>query len=157
MGKIRSILFVCTGNSCRSIMAEGLLKKYLSALGKNDIEVRSAGVGAMDGLSPTDGTIEVMKREGVDVSNYRSKKLTNDLIKDSDLILVMEYLHKDEVTRRVPEANSKTCLLKEFGLDEKAIRPEGFSIPDPIGRPIKDYEYSLDTIKKEIERIAKIL
>ena len=157
MDKVKSILFVCTGNSCRSIMAEGLLKQYLKAFGRDDIEVRSAGVGAVDGLPPTNGTIEVMNRKDVDVSNYRSKKLTNDLIKNSDLILVMEYSHKDEVIRRMPEARSKTYLLKEFGLDEKVVRPDGFSVPDPIGRPIKDYEYSLDTIKSEIERIVKIL
>lgn len=157
MAEIKSVLFVCTGNSCRSVMAEGLLKKYLKELGKDNIEVRSAGSGAMNGMAPTDETIEVMARDDVDVSGYKSKKITDDLIKNSDLILVMDYLHKNEVVRRVPEAASKTYLVKEFGADEKADRPEGSSIPDPIGRPIKDYENCFDMIKKEIERIAKLL
>lgn len=157
MNKVRSVLFVCTGNSCRSVMAEGLLKKYLKEFKKDYIEVRSAGIGTLNGMMPTDGTIEVMAGEGIDVSKYTSKKLTDDLIKNSDLILVMEYMHKDAVAKRAPEAASKTYLVKEFGVDEEIDRPEGFSIPDPIGRPMKDYEYCFNTIKKEIERIAKLL
>lgn len=157
MGGIKSVLFVCTGNSCRSPMAEGLLKKILKDLDKGYIEVRSAGIGAMDDLAPTDETIEVMRQEGIDLSGYRSKKLTDDLIKNSDLILVMEETHRVEVIRRMPEAGSKTHLLKKFGLDDKANYPEGSSIPDPIGRPFKDYTQCFDLIKREIGRIAKIL
>ena len=154
---IKSVLFVCTGNSCRSPMAEGLLKKYLKELGKDYIEVRSAGVGTMDDLAPTDSTIEVMKRTGIDVSGYRSKRLTDDLIRRADLILVMEEAHRVEVIRRVPEAKSKTYLIKEFGIGDRTYDPEGISIPDPIGRPVKDYERCLEMIKIQIERIAEIL
>ncbi len=157
MGKIKSILLVCTGNSCRSVMAEGLLKKMLKEFGKNDIEVQSCGIGTMDGLAPTDETIEVMKRESVDVSDYRSKKISEDLVKKADLILVMEEAHLSDVIRRVPEAAQKTHLLKKFAPEVLSSHPEGFSIPDPIGRPMKDYEYCLDAIKREIERIAKLL
>lgn len=155
--KIKSVLFVCTGNSCRSPMAEALLKKALKDLGKDYIVVRSAGVSAMDDLAPADSTIEVMKKIGIDVSGYRSKRVTEELIKNSDLILVMEEAHRAEVIRRVPEAEPKTYLLRKFGIEDKMTHPEGLSIPDPIGRPIKDYEQSLEAIKCEIERIAKIL
>lgn len=157
MGNIKSVLFVCTGNSCRSVMAQALLKKHLKETGKDYIEVRSAGVGAMNGLAPTQETIEVMKKESVDISDYRSKRLTDDMIKNSDLILVMEEAHRAEVIRKVPEAASKTFLLKTFSPNDRTLHPESFSVPDPIGRPLKDYEYSLDMIKKEIERIVKIL
>ncbi len=158
MDNIKSILFVCTGNSCRSIMAEGLMKKYLKALGKDNIEVVSAGVGAIDGFPPTEETIETMKKEGVDVSGYRSKKITQEMIKSADLILVMEAPHKDIVARFVPGAAPKTYLLKEF-LVEKLDKnyPDSHNIPDPIGRPMDYYKLSFEIIKNQIERIAKLL
>lgn len=133
------------------------MKKYLKELGKDYIKVRSAGVGAMGGFGPTAETIEVLKKEGVNVTDFRSTRLTDELIKESDLILVMEGSHKDEILTRVPDAASKTHLLKRFGRDEKSYHPEGFSIPDPIGRSMKDYEYCIMAIRQEIERIAKLL
>ena len=156
-GKIKSVLFVCTGNSCRSVMAEGLLRKYLKELGKDDIEVRSAGTSAVNGSPAPKQPIEVMKKELVDVSGFRSKRMNAELIKWADLILVMEWSHKDEVRRIAPEAASKTYLLREFGMADTEHHPEGFSIPDPIGRPIQNYEYCIGIIKKEIERIARLL
>ena len=108
MAKIRSVLFVCTGNSCRSIMAEALLRKRLKELGKDYVDIRSAGIRALSGMAPTENTVTVMKEEGVDVSGLKSKDITNDMIRNSDLILVMERLHKVEILRRVPEASSKT-------------------------------------------------
>lgn len=157
MGKIKSVLFVCTGNSCRSVMAEGLLKKYLKELGKDDIEVHSAGIMPLGGLPPTEETIQTMKEEGVDVSGVRSHSLTDEMIRKADLILVMERLHKEEIIRRIMQAVSKTYLLKEFDNPEKTGRRENSDIPDPIGRPMKYYRYCISMIKKEIERIAKSL
>lgn len=157
MSKIKSVLFVCTGNSCRSVMAEGLLKKRLKELGKNDIAVRSAGIRAADSLSPTKETIEVMKAEGVDMGGFKSAGITDAMIDEADLILVMSELHKHEVLRRVPAAASKTFLLKEYGRtdkDEKITNPE---VPDPIGMALPGYKACLAIIKEEIERVAKIL
>lgn len=157
MDKIKSILFICTGNSCRSIMAEGLMKKYLNELGKDYIEVRSAGISALAGFPPTEETIDVMKKEGVDVSSFKSLRAGEDLIKNSDLILVMEDMHKDFITRIVPEAASKTYLLKEFLADEDKAYSENHNIPDPIGKPLEYYKLSFQLIKDQIERIAKLL
>jgi protein-tyrosine-phosphatase len=157
MADIKSVLFVCTGNSCRSVMAEGLLKKLLKALGKTHIEVRSAGIGAVSGMGPTDETMEVMRREDIDVSGHSAKRLTEDMVKGSDLVLVMEEVHKNEILRRVPGAKAKTYLLKEFGLGKDAEKDELTGVPDPICRPMTAYEYSFNVIKSEIERIARLL
>lgn len=158
MGNIKSALFVCTGNSCRSIMAEGLLKKYLKELGKDGIEARSAGIRALDGFPPTDETVKVMKEVEVDVSAYRARNLTDDMIMSFDLILVMEPLHKFEIIRRVPDASSKTYLLQEFGNPGKVYgHYRDFGVPDPIGKTTEYYKRCLETIDNEIKRIAEIL
>jgi protein-tyrosine-phosphatase len=135
-------------------MAEGLFRKRLKGLGKDGIKVMSAGIAAIDGYPPTDTAIEVMKEEGVELSGFRSKKVTAELIKKADIILAMQSLHKEEVIRLVPEAASKTYLLKEYG---SAGRTGDINVPDPIGRPLDDYRKCLETIKKETERIAKII
>lgn len=158
MHKIRSVLLVCTGNSCRSIMAEGLLKKYLKKEEKEHIEVKSAGVRAIDGITPTTETIEVMKREGVDVSGFKSKCLTRDLIKKADLILVMASHHMEEIIKTAPDAAPKAHLLKQYGLETLTEEArEDPDILDPIGKPISFYEQVFGMIKKEIERIVKLL
>lgn len=134
------------------------MKKCLKALGKDNIEVVSAGVGAVGGFPPTEETVETMRKEGVDVSGYRSKKITPEMIKESDLILVMEASHKDIVARLVPEAASKTYLLKEFLVGGSVENyPDNRNIPDPIGRPMEYYKLSFEVIKNQIERIAKLI
>lgn len=157
MNKIKSVLFVCTGNSCRSIMAEGLLKKYLKEAGKGDIEVSSAGITALDGFTPMEETVDVMKTQGVDVSGLRSRRLTKEMIETNDLILVMEGIHKDFVLKLDPSAAGKTHLLKKFGAGDRSKYPEGEGVPDPIGKPVEFYRLSLEIIKEEAKRIAGLL
>lgn len=153
---IRSVLFICTGNSCRSVMAEGFLGQRLIGFKKAGIEVHSAGVRALGGMSPTEETVEVMREEGVDVSAIRSKNVTVDMIKSSDLILVMEPLHRQEIINVVPDAAKKTYLLKEYGNSSK-IDSGNISVQDPIGKPAAYYRACRDEIKKEIERIVRDL
>ncbi len=156
MSDIHSILFVCTGNSCRSVMAEGLMRKRLYELGKSDIEVSSAGVMAIKGMPPTDETIKVMKESDVDVAEFKSKNVTPDLVKKTDLILTMEPMHKDMILNLVSQAAAKTFLLKEYQNPSK-ILPKGFSVHDPIGKPVADYRVCRDEINAEIERIVELV
>jgi len=151
---IKSVLFVCTGNSCRSVMAEAILRKRLDELGKKDIDVRSAGVRALNDLPPSDETIEVMKEEGVDVSGFRTKNITADMIKKSDLILAMEPAHEDEILALVPGAKSKAYLLKEYR-SSHAFNSGDSGVNDPMGKPVEEYRIIRDEIKKEIERFAR--
>ena len=137
-------------------MAEGLMRKKLYELDKYDIDVGSAGIIAINGNTPTDEAISVMKDADVDVSTFRSRRLTRELIKGSDLILVMEPMHKEAVLKLVPEAGSKTFLLKEYGNPQKVLA-KGYSVRDPIGKPIGDYMACRGEIDVELDRVAKLL
>jgi protein-tyrosine phosphatase len=138
-------------------MAEGLLKKRLEELGKPGIIVKSAGVRAMDGYPPMDETVEAMKNEGIDISDFKSMAVTEKLVKQADLILVMATGHKDDIIKHFPHASGKVFLLREYARyanDRKITDPD---IPDPIGLPAAVYKACLDAIKEDIERVAKSL
>jgi len=152
---IKSILIVCTGNSCRSVMAEGLLGKFLKSCGREDIEVISAGIGTMRGMMASPNTIEVMKKEGIDVSDHRAQLITEDMIKAADLVLGMELVHINTVLNMLPEAKDKTHLLIEYAYEGQEDKPKDFTVSDPIGKPKEVYESVLMTIKDAIERLVK--
>lgn len=146
MDKIKKILVVCTGNSCRSPMAEGFLKKELKQ--EDGFEIVSAGTSAMEGLSPTQPAIDVMKEEAIDISLYRSKPFSKELIETSGLILVMADTHKEFILNIMPEVKNKIYLYKEFAGDPKG------DIEDPIGKPLAVYENVKEEIKKATEGIV---
>jgi len=138
-------------------MAEGLFKKYLKESGKANIRVSSAGIMALDGFSPTAETILVADEGGVDVSSIRSRRITKDMIRRSDLILVMEAMHRDFIVGMDPEAAAKTHFLRLFKAESDRKYPEGQGIPDPIGKPLDFYKLSFQIIKEETKRIAGLL
>ena len=155
----KKILFGCTGNSCRSVMAQGLLQKCLKQLEtrlKDPVEVASAGVFAIDGMSPSKETLRLLQEEGVDMTAHMARNLTPEMIRESTWIVVMEPFQRDEILLRAPDARDKVCLLRRFGLPEGASVAEA-AIPDPIGRPRDVYESCFALIKDGVERVAQAL
>ncbi|MBN1353384.1 MAG: low molecular weight protein arginine phosphatase [Candidatus Omnitrophica bacterium] len=145
---VKKILIICTGNSCRSIMAEGYLAKRLKDIDASDTLVLSAGTYASNGARPTDEAIQVMKEHGIDVSGYVASKLSKIHIDNADIILVMEPHHKETVLNMSPDAEGKTYLLRSFSSERKH---RNNSIKDPIGKPIEFYREVFGIIKDSME------
>lgn len=147
----RNILFVCTGNSCRSPMAAGLLRKMVKEKGKEGLfQISSAGIAGLPGTGATKEAVEVMAEIEVDISRHRSSRLTDEMLKKADLILIMEEAHRDVILLRMPEAAKKVFLLD--GYDNP--KP-GREIPDPIGKRGTEYRYVRKLISESVERVMR--
>lgn len=117
-----NILFVCTGNTCRSPMAEGLLRK-LSAERGIELGVRSAGVSAITGTSMSRHAAAILREEGFEGS-ITSSQLTEEMVNWADLILTLTRSHKQHVLHYYPEAVDKTYTLKEYTGSEESVRAD---------------------------------
>ena len=150
-----NILFVCTANICRSVMAEGVMKKLLSAhTGMPMVAVSSAGVDALDGSTPDRYTIEACDRRGISVGLHPARQLTREMLEEMDLVLCMEKMHRERIAGAFPQFAKNIFLLKEYMAGDPPVDAE---IGDPIGRSKKHFEKCFNSIEAEIKRIAPLI
>ncbi len=149
---MKTVLFVCTGNVCRSPMAEGLFRRAVQ--GRDEYRILSAGLGAVEGQPPSDFAVKAMAELGIDISSFRSRPLTVELIKQADYIFGMTHGHVEGVIAMHPPAAEKTFLLREF---DETLESFEKDIPDPIGGSYQVYAACRDQIEQGIASALKFL
>ena len=150
------ILFVCTGNICRSPMAEGMLKKMLPNDLQSKVRVSSAGTHAADGLPAEPHAVKAMSEVSIDLSEHRSQMIGPEIVSGADLIIVMETFHGTELQDFAGAGKLPIRLIGTFGSQA------GFTeLPDPYGGDLARYRTTAmqirDCLTGVIQHIAKEL
>lgn len=140
---MKRVLFVCTGNTCRSPMAEALFRLRIGAGGEWD--ATSAGIYAAQGCPASSQAIEAMSELGVDIGNHRSKPLTGELVASSDLIVAMTSGHRFHIMEAFPEVGNRVCLINSFGTSKVPA-----DVSDPFGGSLNTYKRTRDEIDRAL-------
>ena len=144
---MKTILFVCTGNTCRSPMAEALMKHYLrERMKRADITVLSAGVSAQRGERASGQAVSTLAEERIDLNSFRSQPVTEGLLSNCTHVITMTRDHKRLLNLFFPEYESKIRVLGEF-------TRSGGDVPDPIGQGTSSYKHCRDIIKSALAQI----
>lgn len=138
---MQRILFVCTGNTCRSSMAQGIFKNLLALEGVENVDVASAGIFALPGSPASPEAVDALADWGIDISGHKARLLTPEMVGEADLVLTMTARHKAAVLEMVPGARDKVFTINEYA---------GFAgdIPDPIGKPVFYYRQYAEEIRR---------
>lgn len=142
--KESNILFVCTGNICRSPIAEAIAKRLWQGRARDKMKIHSAGTVALPGFKAAPLSIKMMKKRGIDINLHRSTPLTTKTIEEADLILVMEQEHRKQILHTSPSAEGKVFLLKHFALGIEE------DIDDPIGGSPQNHQKCVQQIEESI-------
>lgn len=143
-----TVLFICTGNTCRSPLAEGLMR---AAVEEEGIKARSAGVSAWPGAAMSPESSELLRERGASLAGFRSRAVSIDLIREATVVVCMTTGHLRILKEEYPEEVEKFYLAGDF-----AGEP-GTDVPDPIGMGPGAYGEVAETFDKMIEGLKKYL
>ncbi|MFW5999454.1 MAG: ribose 5-phosphate isomerase B [Halanaerobiaceae bacterium] len=147
-----TLLFVCTGNTCRSPMAEYLFREMLKEKGIEGWEVLSAGINATGGSRISNNSARVLREEDINVDGFRSSSVSKELMEQADLVLTMTAGHRQTLCSRFSGFAEKIFTLREFnGAGEK------LDIDDPFSRSLKFYRTTRDQLKDELTELLNRL
>jgi protein-tyrosine-phosphatase len=141
------LLFVCSGNTCRSPLAEALGRKMAAERGLTNLSFSSAGTGALDGGGASEGAILVGLERGIDLSSHRTRGLTRTDLEQADLVLVMGPHHLESV--RIQGAEDKAHLLDHYASAGESAR----AINDPFGGTLDAYRETAAELEYQIGRV----
>jgi protein-tyrosine-phosphatase len=146
---LKKILFVCSGNTCRSPLAEGIAKKVFLEGKPFESQISSAGSSAPNGLPASPLAVEIAEANSWDLSNHKATLLSKALVREADLIVVMGSNHRAIVGSLEPVALEHTYLLTDFCDDEEG------DIHDPIGMGLESYAKTYALIERCVRAMKK--